>query len=161
MGEGQRARTAQLTQKTNQFNVLTRRYSAEELARLQDQPGQRIYTFEVADRFGDAGQVGVVMVEVDGETARIDNLLMSCRVMGRAIEDGVLAAIEDRLHSEGVRHLTAAYERSERNTPVEGLFDRLGFQRLDATEGGAAYRRELGAPAPERRELHTVVWETT
>ena len=159
MGEQQRARTSQLTQKTNQFNVLTRRYSAEELARLQCQPDQRIYTFDVSDRFGDAGQVGVVMVEVDGEEARIGNLLMSCRVMGRAIEDGVLAAIEERLSIEGVRTLYAAYQRSERNTPVQDLFDRLGFERLDELEAGVTYRREVGSPAPERRELHTVEWE--
>lgn len=159
MGESQRARTAQLTQKTNQFNVLTRRFTAEELGRLADQPGRHTFVVGVSDRFGDAGQVAVAMVDVDGVTATVDNLLMSCRVMGRAIEDGLLAAIEERLQGRGVSTLLAAYERSERNAPVKDLFDRLGFERIDESECRVTYSRKLGAPAPDRRELHTVVWE--
>ena len=158
MGEAQRARTAQLTQKTNQFNVLTRRYSAEELAWLREQPGQHVYTVDVSDRFGDAGQVAVVMVEVDGDEAAIANLLMSCRVMGRAIEDSVLTAIEQRLRSDGVRTLHAAYERSERNTPVRDFFDRMGFEQVDDTGVRTTYVRDVAAPAVDRRDLHRVEW---
>ena len=78
--------------------------------------------------------------------------------MGRAIEDSVVAAVEQRLATEGVHTVEAAYERSPRNTPVQDLFDRLGYERTTETEDGATYRREVGAPAPERRLLHTVVW---
>ena len=160
MGEPQRARTAQLTQKTNQFNVLTRRHTPEDLGALAARPDHHIFTVAVADRFGDAGQVAVVMVRVDGGTAHIENLLMSCRVMGRAIEDGVVAAVEQRLADEGVHTVEAAYERSPRNTPVQDLFDRLGYERLTETDVGVTYRREIGSPAPLRRDLHTVTWTT-
>ena len=159
MTEAQRVRTAQLTQKTNQFNVLTRRFSAEELLRFSQADHHWVLAVDVADRFGEAGQVAVVMLEVDGDEARIVNLLMSCRVMGRAIEDDVMAAIEDRLAAEGVRTIRAAYERSDRNTPVQDLFDRLGFDRIEQSEVGATYRRGVGAPAPLRRRLHAVRWE--
>lgn len=158
MGEAQRARTAQLTQKTNQFNVLTRRYSGEELGQVQEQPGQHVYVVNVSDRFGDAGQVAVVMVEIDGDQASLGNLLMSCRVMGRAIEDGVLTAIEDRLAANGVRTLHAAYERTERNTPVQDLFDRMGFERVEGTNERSTYVRDLATPATGRRNLHRVDW---
>ena len=75
MAEAQRSRTAQLTQKTNQFNVLTRRHTAEELGRLAAVPDHHIFTVAVADRFGDAGQVAVVMVRRRRGTAHIENLL--------------------------------------------------------------------------------------
>lgn len=157
--DARRSRTAQLTQKTNQFNVLTQRHSAEELGRLRELPGHHTFAVSVSDRFGDSGQVGVVMVEVDGTTATVSNLLMSCRVMGRAIEDATFAAIEKHLVDQGVATILAAYERTERNTPVAGLFDRLGFDRVEESGDRTSYRRSTGAPAPQRRELHVVIWE--
>lgn len=161
MAESQRTRAAQLTQKTNQFNVLTRRHTAEELARLAATADHHVYTVTVADRFGDSGQVAVVMVRVAGATAHIENLLMSCRVMGRAIEDSVIAAVERHLAEEGVHTVEATYERSPRNTPVADLFDRLGYERQSQTEDRVSYRREIGAPAPGRRDLHVVTWTTS
>lgn len=154
------ARVAQLTGKTNQFNLLTRTFSDEELAAYRAKPGSAVYVAEVTDRYGDYGLVFVLMLTVAGRTATIDNLLMSCRVMGRHIEDAVLAAVEERLAAQGVSDIVGAYVPTARNSPVSGLLDRLGFDRVGdaAADGRIDYRRTIGAQAPERRLLNDVVW---
>ena len=85
-------RAAQLTQKTNQFNLTTRRYSEEQLSRMQP-PEWGIFTLAAKDRFGDNGIVGVAILRLEGDVAEIDTLLLSCRVIGRTIETAFLAAL--------------------------------------------------------------------
>src|SRR6185437_736699 len=84
------ARAAQLTQKTNQFNVTTRRSTEAEIARRASDPAWVVATFGVRDRFGDNGIVGFVMARHAGDTLDIDTLLLSCRVIGRTVETAML-----------------------------------------------------------------------
>lgn len=151
-------RTAQLTGKTNQFNLVTARFSPEELEAYRARPGHHVYVANVADRFGDSGLVFVLMVSVAGDEATIDNLLMSCRVMGRHIEDAIVEAVEVALASEGVTRVRAAFVPTGRNTPVRELLDRLGYDRAGETSERVDYVRVLGAAAPERKVLHPVTW---
>lgn len=157
VGEGQLDRVAQLTQKTNQFNLVTARFGREELVSYLGQPGHHVYVASVADRFGDSGLVLVLMVSQRDRLAGIDNLLMSCRVMGRHIEDAVLAEVERELGALGVTELHGRYLASERNQPVAELLDRLGFAVVADEPGERSYVRVVGDPAPDRRELHTVI----
>src|SRR5262249_27162949 len=87
--EGPRA--AQLTQKTNQFNLTTKRYSEADMRTFAARTDAAVFTLSVKDRFGDLGLVGVAILERDGTAGRIDSFLMSCRVLGRGLERPVLA----------------------------------------------------------------------
>ncbi|MGH9645194.1 MAG: HAD-IIIC family phosphatase, partial [Bryobacteraceae bacterium] len=80
------ARVAQLTQKTNQFNLTTKRYTEQEIERLAAIPGWFVYSATVRDRFGDNGIVGVLIVSKTGHVLELDTLLLSCRVIGRTVE---------------------------------------------------------------------------
>ena len=82
------ARVSQLTQKTNQFNLTTRRYTEQQIAGMAAAPNWRVWSLRVKDRYADNGLVGVAIARVDGEVCEIDSFLMSCRVIGRTLEIG-------------------------------------------------------------------------
>ena len=77
--------------KTNQFNLTTRRYTEQQIARLAECPGWRVWTLRVSDRYADNGLVGVAISHLDGDVCEIDSFLMSCRVIGRTVETALLA----------------------------------------------------------------------
>ena len=136
--EGEIPRVSQLSQKANQFNVRTNRRSEAEIRGLAAEG--TVVTFRAGDRFGDQGLVGYV-IERGGELL---DWVMSCRVMGRGIEDRVERIVEELLAAKGVTTLRAAWVRSGRNEPVKDLFDRLGFRRTKETEDERLYERVLG-----------------
>lgn len=159
VADDQVERVAQLTQKTNQFNLVTARFTNEELITYRSAPAHHVYVAQVSDRFGDSGLVFVLMITRDGRSATIDNLLMSCRVMGRHIEDAVMNAVEEQLMALGVTDLHGCYLPSPRNQPVAGLLERLGFVEDGPTDSPhRLYTRVLGSDAPERKNLHLVRW---
>lgn len=158
MGDDQVPRTAQLTQKTNQFNLTTVRLSPEQLLAYRSQPDNHVYVAQVSDRFGDYGLVLVLMVSIADQVATIDNLLMSCRVMGRCVEDSVVAAVEQHLSETGVSRVRGTFVSTPRNTPVQKLLDRLGYRRICESPERIEYERMIGAEAPERRPMHPVKW---
>ncbi|WP_166789539.1 HAD family hydrolase [Cryobacterium sp. TMS1-20-1] len=158
MSVGSIDRIAQLTQKTNQFNVLTARYAPESLMKYQAQHGNYILGAGVSDRYGDSGLVLVIMLSSDNTEAHIDNFIMSCRVMGRHIEDSVLSAVEGFLRTRGIMRLCGRFVPSQRNVPVADLFDRLSFQLVREDSEGKDYIRDLSQRAAGRKSLHSVSW---
>lgn len=135
------ARVSQLTQKTNQFNLTTRRYSEEDIRRRLGE-GWQVLTIGVMDRFGDYGTTGVVMVEPQGMEWRVDNFLLSCRVLGREVEDHLVAHLIDTARVAGVRALTAEYRPSSKNRQTESFWDRMGFGRTGENNERILYRHE-------------------
>jgi FkbH-like protein len=124
-------RMAQLTQKTNQFNLTTRRYTAEQLLALARRSGVEILSIRVRDRFGDAGLVGVSIIApgADAGQAEIDTLLLSCRVLGRGVEDVLLYATAMRAKEMGYRSLRSTYAPTARNQAVATFYPDRGFTR--------------------------------
>jgi len=124
-------RIAQLTQKTNQFNLTTRRYTAEELVHLARQPGVEILSIRVRDRFGDAGLVGVAILVpgAHADEAQIDTFLLSCRVLGRGLEDVLLHATAIQGKAIGYRRLRGTYVTTARNQAVAAFYPDHGFRR--------------------------------
>lgn len=118
-------RVVQLVNKTNQFNVTTKRYSAKEIKELSE--AGDIITVHMADKYGDQGLVAVLILKYEGDTADIDSFLMSCRVMGRNAENEIVARIRNMLERKGIKQVKAVYIKTARNTPVENLFEKLGF----------------------------------
>src|SRR5262249_23930379 len=80
------ARISQLTQKTNQFNLTTRRYAEQQITAIAAQPDWQVLSIRLRDRFGDHGLVGVSITHDQGEICEIDTFLLSCRIIGRTVE---------------------------------------------------------------------------
>jgi FkbH-like protein len=141
-------RFAQLTQRTNQFNLTTRRYTEADLERMNASSKVLIRGLRVNDRFGDEGWVGLALIERDGEQARVDSFLMSCRVIGRKIEHAFLAALLGELKVSGVRRLEAGYRPTPRNSLCEGFWRDAGFERVREKEGETLYALDLAPITP-------------
>jgi FkbH-like protein len=126
-------RVVQLLAKTNQFNLTTRRHSREDVLRLLALPDAISMTLRVEDRFGDHGLVGVMIAvpaEDDPRVLRVDTWLMSCRVVGRTVEDFSFGALLERARSLGYREIHGEYIPTKKNALVSQLYDRMGFRRV-------------------------------
>ena len=130
-------RVAQLSQKANQFNVCTNRYSVDEVRTLANEG--LVVTAHAKDKFGDQGLVAYVVVK-DGA---ILDWVMSCRVMGRGIEERLEAEVERLVAVRGVRELAARWRDSGKNAPVKGLFERFGFKLAGETAGEKKYSKRM------------------
>ena len=138
------ARVAQLTRKTNQFTLTTRRYSDAEVTSLAGDPNVLVLGMSVTDRFGDFGLTGVAIARVEERTAHIDSFLMSCRILGRDLERQLaattLATLRDRWSVESV---TADYIPTPKNGQVADFWDKLGFQVCDRHDRCVRYQASL------------------
>jgi FkbH-like protein len=115
--DGNLDRTVQLLNKTNQMNLATRRLSPSELQQWASMPGHRLLTLRVADRFGDSGLTGLVGLSIEGTCARLVDFLLSCRVMGRNVEDAMLHAAIAHSRAHGASQLVAEFRPTPRNGP--------------------------------------------
>jgi len=138
-------RIAQLVNKTNQFNLTTRRYSPAELQAMTDADDVAIRWYRLADRFGDSGLIAVSIVRYANDTATIDSLLMSCRVMGRQVERAVVSDVEKQAAQRQCRELLGLYVPTDRNSIVAELYDNCGFSKLASTAGedGTTYSLDV------------------
>ncbi|MDR1359787.1 MAG: HAD-IIIC family phosphatase, partial [Deltaproteobacteria bacterium] len=126
-------RVAQLTQKTNQFNLTTRRYTESDIIKLCNQ-GVMIITVTVSDKFGDSGLTGCVFVDTTyrrGTHWRIDNCILSCRVMSRNVEDALFGQLLRLAREAGVETIIGEFIPTAKNKPVERLYERWGFTAGD------------------------------
>jgi len=140
------ARAAQLTQKTNQFNLTTRRYREEDVAAMMASDTWIVRTLKASDRLGDSGIVCVGLVELDGTTARIDTLLMSCRVIGRGMETAFLADLIAAARGAGALTLEGSYLPTAKNVLCADFYPNHGFERVsDDADGGIVYRLDIAA----------------
>jgi FkbH-like protein len=147
-------RAAQLTQKTNQFNLTTRRYTEQDLERFRTSPDSEVYIASVADKFGDNGKTLLAIVKkTTPDTAEIDTFLMSCRVMGRFIEDQVLDYLAGQLQRQNVTKLRLHFSPTKKNMPVRAMLDRLKGKIVHQEENGDTtweYDLTEGSPVTQR-----------
>jgi FkbH-like protein len=132
-------RIAQLTNKTNQFNVTTKRYSLADLMRMKSMPVWICLSARLQDKFGDNGLVSVLVALQTGNTCEIDLWLMSCRVFKRNLEYAVFAAFLRLCEQRGVTDVYGEYRRTEKNHVVSELFGELGFSLLEQNESGSRW----------------------
>jgi FkbH-like protein len=144
-------RAAQLTQRTNQFNLTTRRYTESQVQDMLESPGWNVYVLGLKDKFGDSGTVGLALVEKQQNTWRIDTFLMSCRVIGRQAEEALLDTICKDAITAGAATLDAEYIPTEKNTIVAGFWDKMQFTRI-STEPVSACRMDLKNYSPKTFE---------
>ncbi|HUB43799.1 MAG TPA: HAD-IIIC family phosphatase [Acetobacteraceae bacterium] len=135
-----RARVAQLINKSNQFNLTTRRYSEAEVAALEQDENCFTLQVRLTDTFGDNGMISVVICRrQDRETWEIDTWLMSCRVLGRGVEDAMLGELLRAARVDGVARLIGVYRPTERNGMVRDHYANLGFGEIDRRADGTTY----------------------
>jgi FkbH-like protein len=131
------ARVAQLTQKTNQFNLTTKRYTEQQITEIMSDPDANVYCFRVRDRFGDNGLIAVAITNQHGSACELDTLLMSCRVIGRTVETAILATIADVARTRGAERLCGWYVPTPKNEMVANLYADHGFRCT--ADGQASY----------------------
>jgi len=142
------ARVSQLTQKTNQFNLTTKRYAEQEIASFMAEPETKVYAFRVRDKFGDYGITGVAILRRSGDKSfKIDTFLMSCRVLGRNVEAAFLRYLLEQLQAEGVNTVEAAYFATAKNGQVSSFYESAGFTVVRCYEKTKEYALNLSSQA--------------
>jgi FkbH-like protein len=116
------ARATQLLNKTNQFNLSLRRLDEGSLWDWAEEPGNATYTFQVSDRFGDFGLTGLASLSVAGTEARIVDFVMSCRVMGKKVEEALLGYVLAQAEAAGAARIIASPVDGPRNGPAKTFF---------------------------------------
>ncbi len=148
IGAATMARAADLSQRTNQFNLTTRRYTRDELAAAIAYPGCEAYGFRLTDRFGDNGLIAFAILEGQGQTLTISSLLMSCRVLKRTAEDAVLAFLVERAHERGATEIAGRYRPTKKNGQVADFYPTHGFSSVEDEAGGVRVFCRSTAPPP-------------
>lgn len=138
-------RVAQLSQKTNQFNVCTNRYSEEDIRRFAASDDHLLVTLHAGDRFGDQGLVAFVLVSISkaDRSATILDWVMSCRTMNRRIEFAVQTEVERLLLARQISKLFSSWKRTAKNAPVEDLFEKFDFTLKEQGRDEKKYERIL------------------
>jgi FkbH-like protein len=129
-------RTVQLIQRSNQFNLTTRRYSAGDLTEMLEHPSCITATVHLRDRFGDNGLISVVLSKVNQDSLEIDTWLMSCRVLKRGVEQCLLNHLCATAKELGLRRIRGEYIPTHKNKLVSSHYEGLGFQRTSQTDDG-------------------------
>jgi len=127
-------RVAQLTQRSNQFNLRTVRYTDEDISRLAQDNSFINISFTLADRFGEYGLISAVVLEKQSGALFIDTWIMSCRVLKRGMETFVLNAIVDAARREGIDQIIGEYIPTAKNGMVKEHYKNLGFKPVDSVD---------------------------
>lgn len=124
-------RLTQLVNKTNQFNLTTKRYTRGQIEQLLQDRCRQVYLYAVSDRFGDSGIVAAVVAKLAEDEAVLEEFVMSCRIMGKNIECAILDDVENDLEGRGVKRIRGIYIPTGKNKPVEKLYGQLGYERVE------------------------------
>jgi len=136
------SRAAQMTQKTNQFNLTTRRYQVPDIKRFTEDGEHAVILLDYKDRFGSEGIVGLAIVDL--KTARIDTFLMSCRVIGRKVEDRILDRASELLRARGFTKMIGEFIPTRKNALVKSFYESQRFTPTqELPDGTRLYERTI------------------
>ena len=137
-------RITQLTNKSNQFNLTTRRYQQTELTMIARDGGRITRYGKLTDRFGDNGVVSVLIGRIENETLHIELWLMSCRVLKRGMECAMLDELARACRTRGLRQIAGYYFPTEKNGMVRSFYGEMGFDKVkEAPDGASVWRLDL------------------
>ncbi|WP_337996576.1 HAD-IIIC family phosphatase [Oleispirillum naphthae] len=149
-----RTRITQLINKTNQFNLTTRRYTERDVLAMEQDPQVLALQIRLKDTFGDNGMISVVIGRPDGDALDLDTWLMSCRVLNRGVECATLNVVAGLARQRGFRWLRGVYRPTEKNALVRDHYRRLGFSQDGAEDGGATiWRLRLDSFSPHPHHI--------
>jgi FkbH-like protein len=143
-----RHRIVQLINKSNQYNLTTRRYTERNVEEAQRDPDCFTLQVRLRDKFGDNGMISVVICRQVGRDWHVDTWLMSCRVLGRRVEDAILQELLLRARQRGIEAIIGTYHPTERNKLVQDHYAKLGFALLERREDGTTIWQLSVADAP-------------
>ena len=136
-------RISQMTQKTNQFNLTTKRYAEREITALIKEEGSTVISINVQDKYGDNGLTGLAIL--DNTQSIIDTLLLSCRVLGRNIEYQFMDVVVDIAKRNKLDELSAAYIKTNKNHQVVDFYEKCGFVKLNESDGDSQYSLQVNS----------------
>jgi FkbH-like protein len=120
-------RISQLTLKTNQFNLTTKRYQENEISSLANNKDRIVECAKVSDKFGDNGITGVYIIEKNDNEWIIDSFLLSCRIIGRGVENVMINQLIERAKKEDVKRIKGKFISTQKNKPAENFYKEFGF----------------------------------
>ncbi|HEY3717340.1 MAG TPA: HAD-IIIC family phosphatase [Jatrophihabitantaceae bacterium] len=141
-------RLAQLTLRTNQFNLTTERLQIEDVRELAIDPDHYVLAIRSADRFADNGVIGGLFAHRDGTALHLDNAILSCRVFARGIEQSAVAALLAHAKATGLTTAYARYRPTKKNANVRDFWPSMGFVRDGGTDDAPDFRHDLAEVPP-------------
>ena len=143
-------RIAQMSQKTNQFNLTTKRYTEGDINRLVGDHNALVMAISITDKYGDSGVTGLCIVKIDRQkgVSEIDTFLLSCRIIGRNIEFVFIDTVVNRLKSEGVITIVAKYIKTNKNQQVMDFYDDCSFKFISFDDSKRYYKLHISDYKP-------------
>jgi FkbH-like protein len=148
-----RKRIAQLISKSNQFNLTTRRYSEAEIAVLQSRSDVFTIQARLEDIFGDNGMISAVICRQTGQRWEVDTWIMSCRVLGRRVEEAILQYLVEHARLMGITEIIGRYIPTAKNDLVREHFSRLGFRQTCSQNGETTWGLVVGGYSEKKLPL--------
>jgi FkbH-like protein len=127
-----------MTQKTNQFNLTTFRYTEDDI-KNKIKKGELIHCLSVKDKFGDNGIAVLSIIQIENNIATIDSLLLSCRILGRNIEGVYLNYIINLLFDKNITEVRSCYLPSNKNKQTKDFYEKMNFNLVETKSDGSKY----------------------
>ena len=146
------SRMSQMSQKTNQFNLTTKRYTEADIRNFVISDDSKVFSFSISDKFGDSGITGLCIINFDkkNQTANIDTFLMSCRIIGRNIEYAFMEYLIDYLKYNKIENVTAKYISTHKNEQVKDFYDKCSFLLIKSNNGIRDYELFVDEYKPKK-----------
>jgi FkbH-like protein len=153
-------RVVQLIQKTNQFNLTTRRHDKPELMKHIEQ-GSELWAFRARDVHGDHGIIAVALLDFSADSCRIDSFVMSCRVIGRTLETAILHFLEERARARKSARMIGEYLPTAKNEPCRDFYQRHNYACTEKNDQGTQWSKRLEPSMTESPEWIEIEQEVT
>ena len=138
-------RIAQLTNKTNQFNLTTKRYTAGEIENISASDEYIKIYGKLTDKYGDNGLIAITIGRVEDKQCHIDLWLMSCRVLKRDMEFAMLDEIVKQCREKGVSKIIGYYYKSAKNNMVSDLYEKFGFSLSNTNDEDTIWKLDISS----------------
>lgn len=156
------SRIAQLTNKSNQFNLTTKRYSQSEIENAANDPDRITLYGRLEDKFGDNGVVSIIIAKVDGDELHIELWLMSCRVLKREMEFAMMDEIVRQARLRNLKKIVGYYYPTAKNAMVKDFYRIQGFEKIsEDTEGNTVWVFKVGDNYVNKQNVIDVFTEET
>lgn len=152
-------RISQMSQKTNQFNLTTKRYTEGDIKNFIEDGNSKVYAFSVSDKFGDGGVTGLCIInfQYEAQSAEIDTLLMSCRIIGRNVEYAFIDCIIGMVKEKNINVVKAKYIKTQKNEQVKTFYDKCLFCLNDESNSVRNYTLDIGKYEPKQLNYIKVI----
>ena len=150
-----------MTQKTNQFNLTTKRYAEKDIENMIEKELYKTYAFSVEDKFGDSGITGLCILKFDYnlKSVEIDSLLMSCRIIGRNIEYAIIDFIINLMKERGINTINSKFIKTKKNEQVKDFYNKCSFNVTQTNESVINYELEISNYNKRKPNYIDIVYE--